>query len=160
MKLIAKIALVLGVCAVGWFVWWVWIRSEKDQILAAQEKFFAEIEDRDFDGIKAMLAPDYLDDYGHNRDSAAEDAERALAGFIQLEVKRELVSMRNVPGLGELRMKIQLEGRGFSPINTLVIGRVNLIQTPWFFHWRKYGPWPWSWKVTQVHNDELRIPQF
>ena len=32
---------------------------------------------------------------------------------------------------------------------------VNSVREPWFFHWHKKGPWPWDWKIVQVHNNEI-----
>jgi hypothetical protein len=40
-----------------------------------------------------------------------------------------------------------------------VISQVNSIEQPWFFHWHKKGRWPWDWKVVQIHNDGLHVPQ-
>jgi hypothetical protein len=141
-----------------WFGWWALGRSPEQQVLARQNAFLAAVEDRDWDEVKAMLTDDYMDDYGHDRDSAVEDASQVLGGFIMLTVKSEVVFKQVVPDLAMLKVKIQMEGKGLG-ISDVVAAQVNNMTQPWFFHWHKKGRWPWDWKIVQIHNDELRVPQ-
>ena len=104
-----------------------------------------------------MLTDDYMDDYGHDRESAVEDASQVLGGFIVLTVKSEVVFKQVVPDLAMLKVKIQMEGKGLG-LSEVVMGQVNNMTLPWFFHWHKKGPWPWDWKIVQIHHDELRVP--
>lgn len=141
-----------------WFGWWALGRSPEQQVLARQTAFLAAVEDRDWDEVKSMLTDDYMDDYGHDRDSAVEDASQVLGGFIMLTVKSEVVFKQVVPDLAMLKVKIQMEGKGLG-ISDVVAAQVNNMTQPWFFHWHKKGSWPWDWKIVQIHNDELRVPQ-
>ncbi len=159
MRLIIRIGIFLALIALGWSGWWVFGRTPLDQVLAAQAKFIAAVEDRDFDEVKSMLTDDYADDYGHNRDSAVEDVEQALGGFITLTITQEIVKTQVVPDLAMVKAKMRMEGKGLSAINGLVVAHVNQIQEPWDFHWHKKGRWPWDWKIVQIHNNELHIPQ-
>lgn len=142
----------------AWFGWWAFGRSPRDQVLARQTAFIAAVEDRDWDDVKAMLTDDYMDDYGHDRESAVDDASTVLGGFIMLSVKTELVHIQALPDLAMVKLKIQMEGKGLG-ISDVVAAQVNNLTTPWFFHWHKKGRWPWDWKIVQIHNDELRVPQ-
>jgi len=141
-----------------WFGWWALGRSPEQQVLSRQTAFLAAVEDRDWDEVKAMLTDDYMDDYGHDRESAVEDASQVLGGFIMLTVKSEVVFKQVVPDLAMLKVKIQMEGKGLG-ISDVVAAHVNNMTQPWFFHWHKKGRWPWDWKIVQIHNDELRVPQ-
>jgi hypothetical protein len=141
-----------------WFGWWALGRSPEQQVLARQTAFLAAVEDRDWDEVKSMLTDDYMDDYGHDRDNAVEDASQVLGGFIMLTVKSEVVFKQVVPDLAMLKVKIQMEGKGLG-ISDVVAAQVNNMTQPWFFHWHKKGRWPWDWKIVQIHNDELRVPQ-
>ena len=142
----------------AWFGWWAFGRSPRDQVLARQAAFIAAVEDRDWDEVKSMLTDDYADDYGHDRESAVDDASTALGGFIMLTVKTELLQVQATPNLAMVKLKIQMEGKGLG-ISEVVAAQVNNLTTPWFFHWHKKGRWPWDWKIVQIHNDELRMPQ-
>ena len=143
--------------SLAWFGWWVWGRSPEAQVLARQTAFLVAVEDRDWDEVKSMLTDDYMDDYGHDRESAVEDASQVLGGFIVLTVKSEVVLKQVVPDLAMLKVKIQMEGKGLG-LSEVVMGQVNNLTLPWFFHWHKKGPWPWDWKIVQIHHDELRVP--
>jgi hypothetical protein len=142
----------------GWFGWWAFGRSPQDQLMARQTAFLLAIEERDWDDVKAMLTDDYMDDYGHDRDSAVEDARQVLGGFFALTIKSQVVQMQAVPDLGMVKIKIRIEGKGMG-FSDAVISQVNSIEQPWFFHWHKKGRWPWDWKVVQIHNDGLHVPQ-
>ena len=142
----------------SWFGWWSLGRTPEQQVLARQIAFLAAVEDRDWDEVKSMLTTDYSDDYGHDRDSAVDDASTILGGFISLTVKPEVVFKQVLPELAMLKVKIQMEGRGLG-MSDVVVGQVNAMTQPWFFHWHKKGRWPWDWKIVQIHHDELRLPQ-
>lgn len=147
----------------GWMSHWVWGRAPEAQILAAQADFLSAVESRDWAEVKAFLTDDYADDFGHDRDSAVEDAEQFLGSFIFLTVTPEIVQVQAVKDVGMdvgmVRAKIRMEGNGLGASN-LVVARVNDMQSPWFFHWHKKGPWPWDWKIVQIHNDELPRGEF
>ena len=144
--------------SLGWFGWWAFGRSPQEQITARQTAFLIAVEERDWDDVKAMLTDDYFDDYGHDRESAVEDARQVLGGFFSLTIKPQIVQMQAVPDLGMVKIKIRIEGKGMG-FSDAVISQVNSIEQPWFFHWHKKGRWPWDWKVVQIHNDGLHVPQ-
>ncbi|GEP43816.1 hypothetical protein BGE01nite_31070 [Brevifollis gellanilyticus] len=149
---------VILLISLSWFGWWAFGRSPADQIRDRQQAFLLALEERDWDDVKAMLTDDYADDYGHDRDSAVQDAQQALGSFLSLTIKPEIVQLQAVPGLAMVKMKIRVEGKGLG-ISDMVVAQVNSIEEPWFFHWHKKGPWPWDWRIVQIHNDGLHVPQ-
>lgn len=153
----------------GWFGWWAFGRTPEEQIRARQAAFLLAVEERDWSDVKAMLTDDYKDDYGHDRDSAVENARQVLGGFFSLTLKPEIVRLQTAPNgeagktsgtleIAEVRMKIRAEGKG-AGFSDMVLSQVNSIQEPWFFHWHKKGRWPWDWRIVQIHNDGLHVPQ-
>lgn len=158
MRALYLILIVVVLSLLVWFGWWSFGRSPEQQVLARQMAFMAALEDRDWSEVKGMLTNDYMDDYGHDRDSAVEDAQTVLGGFLTLTVKPEVVFKQVVPDLAMLKVKIQIEGKGLG-MSDVVVGQVNNLTQPWFFHWHKKGRWPWDWKIVQIHHDELRLPQ-
>lgn len=154
-RLLAGLA--AGILLAGTLAWWLWGRTPQRQVLAAQAGFLEAVEDRDWREVRDWLAPAYADDYGHDRDTAVEAAEQALAGFVFLTVQSELAQIQAVPDLAMVRLRVRLEGQGLG-VSPLVLARVNALQEPWFFHWQKLGPWPWSWRIVQIHHNELQLP--
>jgi len=142
----------------GWFGWWAFGRTPEEQIRARQTAFLLAVEERDWGDVKAMLTDDYKDDYGQDRDSAVENARQVLGGFFSLTIKPEIVQLQAVPDVAMVKMKIRAEGKG-AGFSDMVLSQVNSIQEPWFFHWHKKGRWPWDWRIVQIHNDGLHIPQ-
>lgn len=151
--LIAVLIIILGIAI------WLWrqcAQTPQEQVMARQTAFLLAVEERDWDEVKSMLTDDYADDYRHDRDSAVEDARQVLAGFFALTIKPQVEVLQAVPDVGMVKMKIRIEGRG-AGFSEAVIGQVNSIEQPWFFHWHKRGKWPWSWQIVQIHNDGLRL---
>jgi ketosteroid isomerase-like protein len=150
------IALALIALTASLWLWRLCAQTPQQQVMARQNAFLLAVEERDWDQVLSMLTPDYADDYGHDRESAVEDARQVLAGFFTLTIKPQVEVLQAVPDLGMVKMKIRIEGRG-AGFSEAVIGRVNSLEEPWFFHWHKRGRWPWSWQIVQIHNDGLRL---
>lgn len=150
------LAVMLLLALLGAGAWWCLGRGPQAEVLAAQAALLKKVEKRAWGSVKARLAEDYMDDYGHDRESAVEDAQTAFGGFLSLTVHSELDSLQAVPDLAMVRMRLRLEGHGLG-FSDLVVARINQLNEPWFFHWHKRGPWPWSWRLVQVHHNELRL---
>ena len=146
--------IVVVVVGVLWKSWGVFGRSHEEQVLDAQEVFLSAVERRDWEGVKSMMTDDYMDEFGHDREEAVEDARQALAPFFTIEIEREVTRYLAVRDVGEVNLNIQLKGTG-AGYTQMVIGQVNQLAEPWIFHWHKKGRWPWDWKVVQIHNAQL-----
>lgn len=145
------VALVLWL---GWTLVGVFGRSHEQQVLDAQEKLMRAVERRDWDAVKGMLTLDYMDEAGHDRDTAVEDGRQALAHFFSLTLTHEVTKVQAVKDLGMVHCRIKLEGKG-AGYSEVVLSTVNAMREPWVFHWHKKGRWPWDWKAVQIHHDEL-----
>ncbi len=149
---------VILLISLSWFGWWTLGRSPEEQLRDRQKAFLLALEERDWSEVKGMLTDDYADDFGHDRDSAVEDARQALGSFLSLTIKPEIVLIQVLPDLAMVKMKIRVEGKGLG-VSDVVVAQVNSIEEPWFFHWHKKGRWPWDWRIVQIHNDGLHVPQ-
>ena len=138
----------------GWTAWWCLGRSAEAEILAAQTKFLRAVEKRDWERVLGMLTDDYMDEWGHDRQTAVQDARKALQGFFTIDLTTEVTTLQTAQNLGMIKMTIRIEGNG-TGFSQFVVAKVNQIQEPWFFHWNKTGRWPWDWKVVQIHNDQI-----
>lgn len=128
----------------------------KQEILAAQTKFIAAVEDRDWKEVQSMLTNDYMDEVGHDRETVITDAERIFGSFITLTLNTELVHLSAAMNQATLQMKIRLEGQGLG-LSPVVIAKTNALEGPWLFHWHKKGRWPWDWKIVQIHHAALYL---
>ncbi|MBV6498250.1 MAG: hypothetical protein CJBNEKGG_00469 [Prosthecobacter sp.] len=144
--------------SLGWFCWRTFGRSPEEQLQDRQRAFLLAVESRDWGEVRSMLADDYRDDYGNDRESAVEGARQVLGSFFSLTVKPRIVRLQVLPDLAMVKMQIRVEGRG-AGFSEAVLSQVNSIEDPWFFHWHKKGRWPWDWRIVQIHNDGLHIPR-
>lgn len=154
-RLILRSALALLLIIGLWFGWWVFLRSPESQVLAAQAKLIKAVEERDWEQLQKLLAPNYTDAYSHTRETAIEDGKKYLSGFYTLTVKTDQTTVRAAKGQGMVSTLIKLEGNG-AGYSQFVLGHVNQLTEPWIFHWSNPGRWPWNWQVNMIHNDQVR----
>ena len=157
-KIILRVLLVLFLIEGVWLAWWIFGRSPEEQVRAAQANLIEAVEDRDWKKLERLMAPNYTDAFGHNRDTAILDGRKYLSGFFTLILKTEQTTLKATKGQGMVTTMIRLEGNGVG-YSHMIVGYVNLFTEPWTFHWSNPGRWPWNWQVNQIHHNQLVIPQ-
>lgn len=155
LRLIIRTSLALLLIVGLWFAWWAFGRSPEAQVRVAQEKLIQAIEDRDWDDVAELFAPNYTDAYSHTRESAIEDGKKYLGGFFTLDIKSDQQTIKAAKDQGMVKAMLKLEGNGIG-YSQAVLGHVNQLAEPWVFHWNKAGTWPWNWQVNMIHNDQVR----
>lgn len=148
------IALLLILCA-GWAVRFLFFQSPAEQLGRAQAKLVHAVEKRDWKTIRSMLADEYMDDFGHDRETALQTGQEILAGYFSLTLKTETTFQKGTNEIGLVKLKMKIEGTG-TPISQMVTDRVNRTKEPWVFHWLKKGRWPWEWKLVQLQNEYIQ----
>ncbi|MCB1279030.1 hypothetical protein [Prosthecobacter sp.] len=138
-----------------WLAWWIFGRSPEAQVRAAQASLIEAVEERDWDALEKLIAPNYTDAYGHNREAALQDGRKFLSGFFTLTLKTDQTTIRAAKGQGMVTTMIRLEGNGVG-YSQMILGHVNQLTEPWIFHWSNPGRWPWDWQVNMIHNDQVR----
>ena len=154
--IIIRSVLALLIVAGLWLAWWVFGRSPEEQLRAAQARLIRVVENRDWAGLEKLLAPNYTDAFGHNRQTAIQDGRQVLSGFFTLTLKTDQTTIKAVKGQGVVSMMIRLEGNGVG-YSQAVLGHVNQMTGPWVFHWSNSGRWPWDWQVNMIHNEQARL---
>ena len=144
--------------ALVWLGWWLFGLPPEQQVHKAQEKFLTSVEKRDWKKVQSCLAADYGDALGLTHETAPGAAAEVLNNFLFLTLKTDIQSMTATATTAQVEARIQMEGRGLG-LSAVILGRVNSMQGPWQFHWRKDGPWHWDWKLTRIHHPELYLPE-
>jgi hypothetical protein len=151
--------LLLGLMAAG-LLWLGWklaramLLPPAAQVELAQARLLGAAEKRDWSTVRGLLADDYRDEAGNDRDTAIDGARQAMAHFYTVTIKAagrcEEPDAETVVFRGVLR----IEGTG-AGLSQTVLSSVNGMRDPWEFHWRKTGRWPWDWRVTSIHHPQL-----
>ena len=68
------------------------------------------------------------------------------------------VKLHNQHLLAAVEARITVEADE-NEITALIKERVNHLDTPFVFEWRKASGKPWDWKLTRVSNDALELPE-
>lgn len=110
-------------------LWWLFLRSAERQILAAQETFIEALEEHDWEKVSLMLAPDFVGPRGLNAQTAMTELQKALGGFVTLDIEAQEPTVQASPKLGVSTQRIKVIGLG-SSFAIAVRERANQLQTP------------------------------
>lgn len=152
--MLRRLFLILAALVIAYSLWWHFGRSPERQIAAAQETFLEAVEDQAWEEVQEMLAADFIGPGGLNRETVMAELQKALGGFVTLDIEAREPSIQAARELGVSTQTIRVTGLG-NAYAIMVRDRANQIQPPWLLHWRKTGRWPWNWQLTQVHNDGI-----
>jgi hypothetical protein len=140
-----------------------WFMAPEEQLRQAQLQLIKNMESRSWLSISSTLSDTYLDDWGQDSNTAQNAMRMVLGGFTELRIKQEIQnveharSSKSSPELGIVEAMLRVEGQG-SGLSDRVMSESERLVSPWMFHWRKEGSWPWSWKLTQIHHDDVNVP--
>ena len=130
----------------------LFFQSPAEQLGRMQAKLLRAVEKRDWDTIRSLLGDDYIDSFGHDRDTAIKNGKDIFSAYFSLTLKTEAPLVRATDEMGFVKLKIKIEGTG-TPVSQMVTSRVNSSNEPWVFHWLKKGRWPWDWKLVLLQNE-------
>lgn len=139
-----------------WALWLAWLWQPERQVRLHTSHFLKKVERRNFQAAGKMMAADFHDRWEHDRSSALEDAHQVFSQFVfvTIENRTESCDMREGEATAHTRVKISGNGGG---VAQLVMSRVNSLQQPFTFTWRKVGSAPWQWELTRIDQPELNI---
>jgi hypothetical protein len=141
--------------AAAWLLWLAALWQPARQVDLHTMNLLARASSRDWPAVEAMMAPDYRDAWGHDREVAIDEARKLFSHFFALQI---------VP-LGPLEIKEAVDGReACAPVGVFgsgtavaqaVIEEVRSAGGDTVFVWRKAGGWPWQWALAEVRHAEL-----
>ncbi len=102
------------------------------------------------------MADDFADRWGHDKNSALEDAKQVFAQFLFLTIENRTDHCEVHGTEATTRTKVKISGQG-GAVTQIVMERVNSLQEPFTFTWRKAGSAPWNWQLTHIDQPELNI---
>jgi hypothetical protein len=140
----------------GVLLFWLWQPAR--QVRRHSDNFLHALEKKDWASFAGFVAEDYHDQWRNDR---AQLLKRTHEMFRYVRTVRFIAvgSEADVSGTaGRWRSRIQVEGDA-GELTTLIKDRVNCLSTPFELEWRRGSARPWDWKLVQVTNPELSIPE-
>ena len=120
--------------------------------------FLKKVEQRNWKGARAMMAGDFRDRWGHDQNSALEDARQVFSQFLFLTIENRTDLCERHGSDATTRTVVKISGNG-GAVAQLVMERVNSLRQPFTFTWHKSGGAPWNWELTHIDQPELNIEQ-
>ena len=155
MKLWVKALLVLVVVVISWKVW-PYFKSPQAQAEACHAELFDLASGRNWLDVQALMSQQYQDEWGNNAAQAVEIASDVLSGFLVLDLQWQSTDVKVIgDDVVEITGDCHIEGSGAGYIQT-VKDRMNRLQQPWTFRWKKEASGPNGWRLIKLSNPELK----
>lgn len=148
--LIAAVALMV----VGLYATWLW-QAER-QVRLHTVHFLKAVEGRNWDKVRGLVAEDYSDRWGHDKENVMTDARSVFGHFLFLTIQAEPGPATVGDSGADIRVPVKIAGQG-SPIAALVMERVNSLRDPFLFAWRQRSWKPWDWQLVRIDHPQLEI---
>jgi hypothetical protein len=141
----------------GLFLVWLW-RPER-QVQRHSENLLRAIEKRDWTRFASFVAGEYQDQWANDHTLILERTREVFryVRVVRLSASNPRIWISNQTGFWEA--KIAIDGDN-GEIMTVIKQRVNSLATPFRLEWRRVSGNPWDWKLVQVSNADLQIPEF
>lgn len=146
---------VLPAVALAAVVWLVFLWQPSRQVELHTATLLEQVSARDWPAVLEMMAPDYADAWGHDREALVDDARTLLSHFFALHVvaiEPPVINVQDDRGEAVARLGVFGSGTG---IAQAVIEEVQGLREPFVLRWRKSGRWPWDWELASISQSEI-----
>lgn len=148
--LLAGIAVVGAI--IGLLVW----QSLPSKVVAKKQAALIDgIERRSPARIERLVAEDYADRWGFDRNDAVVAVVDVGSQMLTLVVDEEDQETEIADGRATVSAKLLFGGKPIGPVGTEVMRRLNGLDAPFVFTWEKKGFLPASWRLVSIENESL-----
>ncbi|MDB6172609.1 MAG: hypothetical protein JWL59_1920 [Chthoniobacteraceae bacterium] len=149
------IGAVLGVALV---VYLVLLWQPERQVRLHQIHFLQAVEKRDWPRFSNFIANNYSDRWQHDKNYLLAESRNVFQHFFILSISSEEIGIAGSNSAFTVRERLRMEGSG-SPVAQFILQRVNGLADPFLFQWQKQSWKPWAWKLTQIDQPALELPE-
>lgn len=133
----------------------------EEEVIRHQGRLIEALEGRKWKKIDALMAADFTDNAGHNKEWALREPREALRHFLTLNVAAKQPTYQIIypreegdPKKGTVSTWLHFEGNG-TPFAHLIKDTANSTTDPFLFTWRKESWKPWDWKLVSISHPLL-----
>ncbi|MFN2508270.1 MAG: hypothetical protein ABR589_05810 [Chthoniobacterales bacterium] len=142
--------------ALGIYLFQLW-RAER-QIELHSVHFLEAVEEKEWTELEGFLAADYQDQWGQDRALVLSRLRELLRYTRALRVQPLETLTRSTAEEGEWRARITVDGEA-NEVMLLIQQRINSLEEPFAFQWRRQSWKPWDWRLVRVSNPALELPE-
>lgn len=141
----------------------VWLLSQgvtaESQVRHRAEGFRRALADGRSAKAWNMVSTDYRDQWTMDRDQIGSALRDVSRQFLTLRLEwTEARYDRTPDGAIALTTTPRLDGKPLTPIGEMMLSTARRLDQPFTFHWKKEGWWPWTWRLVNITNPSLEIP--
>jgi hypothetical protein len=146
------------IVAVLWAVYLFRLWQPERQIELHNRHLLREIEEHDWKAVSTFVAETYQDRWGNDRTRLLERLPQVFRALGKTRIEASAIDIRPEQGRGFWTAKITVAGTG--EFADFVQSRVNSLDAPFEFEWKRGATWPWDWKLVAVRNPALEISDY
>jgi hypothetical protein len=146
------------VVAVIWGIYLARLWQGQRQVELHSIHLLAEIEKHNWKAVGEFVGSDYRDQWGNDRALLLERLREVFRALPNARIESKVVSVQTGNGRGSWTARVTLKSTG--EFADFVQDRMNSLESPFEFEWRRGATWPWDWKLVAVKNPALEIPDY
>jgi hypothetical protein len=118
----------------------------------------AAIEKQNWKAVGEFIGGDYKDQWGNDRALLLERLREVFRALPNARIESKDISVHASSGRGSWTARITVKSTG--EFADSIQNRVNSLESPFEFEWKRGATWPWDWKLVAVRNPALEIPEY
>lgn len=131
----------------------------EQQIRLHSQHLLRAVEQKNWSRFAEFIASDYHDQWQNDRATLLERTRVILTQVRRLGLTSQQSIVRVDEIAGHWQSRIIADGDP-SELMLAIKDRVNSLTTPFDLEWRHVSRKPWDWKLVNVTNPELAVPEF
>ncbi len=113
-------------------------------------------ENRDWKTVRSLMAEDYRDQWGMDRDQAIALAAEGFRHFLVLEISPSDPRISWGGRGARIDVQLALTGRG-TAIGEAILEHARTLHDDFRFAWQRKSWKPWDWKLVSITQREIEI---
>jgi hypothetical protein len=124
------------------------------RLVRCQERLLQAAGDRNWNRVRELMADDYRDAWGHDRNEAVTRASEVLGNFLVLEILAEDTKVERQGREATISARLRLRGRG-NALGETILTAANSLESHFQFAWTRKSWKPWDWKLVSLSQPEI-----
>lgn len=137
-------------------VWGLYAFSPDRQVKKAFSQLLAAASNHHWKKAGELIAPDYCDQWGCDREQALRLGSEAFQQYVFLEIVPSDVKVVRQGSQATLTARLKMTGRG-SPVAEMITQQVNALREEFRFAWKRQSWKPWDWKLQSISQPEINF---